>query len=312
MTSGQASAIVESLGADAFDARLAGTGLGIRIGPFDTFLQADAAPLRGALYRLYRHYPLLPEDAVFSFHARLEERGGRLPGSERLVRFSVDGRVPHEDMPAGQALAVLEWGLNLVIALRAHHLLMLHAAVVERGGRALVMPAEPGFGKTTLCAALACRGWRLFSDEFGMVRLTDKQLLPVPRPLALKNASVDLIRSFSPAAEIGAVIPGTRKGDVAHLKAPQDAIERMQEPAPASLVVFPRWQADAACRLERVSGVDAFMLVATNAFNYELLGEDAFDAVAALVRGAECYRLVYSDLDEAVAAIDELAARGGR
>lgn len=304
--------VAASLGADAFYARLAGSGLGIRIGPFDAFLQADAAALHGQLYRLYRHYPLLPAEGVFSFHARLEELGGRLPGSKRKVRFSVDGRTPHEDMPAGQALAVLEWGLNLVIALRAHHLLMLHAAVLERDGRALVMPAEPGYGKTTLCAALACRGWRLFSDEFGMVRPADSQLLPIPRPLALKNASVDLIRTFSPDAEIGTMIPGTRKGDVAHLKAPQEAVARMHEPAPASLIVFPRWRAGVACRLERVSAIDAFMLVASNAFNYELLGQSAFDAVAAMVRAAESFRLVYSDLEEAVAAIDELASRGGR
>ena len=53
------------------------------------------------------------------------------------MRFIVDGRVPHEDLPAAQALAVFEWGLNLVIALRSHRFLMLHAAVLERGGRAL-------------------------------------------------------------------------------------------------------------------------------------------------------------------------------
>ena len=132
----------------------------------------------------------------------------------RCVRFLVDGRAPHEDLPARQALAVLEWGLNLVIALRMHCYLMLHSAVLERAGRGLLLPAAPGFGKSTLCAALANRGWRLLSDEFGLIRSGTTDLLPLPRPIALKNESIDVIRAFAPDAYIGPSIPNTRKGTV--------------------------------------------------------------------------------------------------
>lgn len=297
---------VQELGRDAFFAALGGAGIAVRIGPFAAKLRSDADELNPALFRLYRHYPLLPEDEVLSFHARLERRRGWLPRSRRRVRFSVDGRVPHEDMPASQALAVFEWGINLVIAMRAHHLLMLHAAVLERGGRALLLPAEPGFGKTTLCAALAHRGWRLFSDEFGLVSPTGGELLPVPRPMSLKNESIKIIRQFAPDAEIGDVIPNTRKGDVAHVCPPADSVRRMDDAAPAGLIVFPRWQAGAACRVERAGEFEAFMRLATNAFNYELLGETAFHSVSSLVGAARSYRLTYSNLDDAIAAIDEI------
>ncbi len=47
-------------------------------------------------------------------------------------------------------------------------------------------------------------------------------------------------------------------------------------------------------------------MLATNAFNYEVLGETAFDAVTSLVRNCECRKLVYSDFDSALAALDEL------
>ena len=49
------------------------------------------------------------------------------------------------------------------------------------------------------------------------------------------------------------------------------------------------------------------MGLATNAFNYELLGEAAFRTVGDLVSNADCYRLEYSDLEEATRRLNELA-----
>ena len=50
----------------------------------------------------------------------------------------------------------------------------------------------------------------------------------------------------------------------------------------------------------------AFLMVATNAFNYEVLGETSFRLVGEIVRNCECYSLTYSDLGEAVEALDGL------
>ena len=83
---------------------------------------------------------------------------------------------------------MLEAGLNWCIGNLAHQYLVIHSATLERGGRALLMPAPPGSGKSTLCAALITRGWRLLSDEFALVDPATGLLVPVPRPVALKGA----------------------------------------------------------------------------------------------------------------------------
>jgi HprK-related kinase A len=250
---------------------------------------------------------VLDGDRVFSIHADLQPvwHLGRRPG--RYVRFSVDGMTAHEDLPAGQGLAVLEWGINLAIAMRFHGFLMLHAAAVERGGRALLLPASPGQGKTTLCAALVHRGWRLFSDEFGLLRAGETRLIPLPRPLSLKNESIEVLHTFAPEAMLGPTIPGTRKGTIAHLKPPAESVRRSAVPASVAWIVFPRWVAGASLALEEIGRGEGFMQLATNAFNYELLGEAAFATVRDLVHGARCYRLLYSDLDQTVAALNKLA-----
>jgi HprK-related kinase A len=260
---------------------------------------------------LYRDFPVLDLDRVFAMHLLLEERRRSLGLSRRLVRFSVDGIVPHEDLPAEQALAVLEWGINLVIAFRFHSFLMLHSAVVERHGKALLLPAWPGHGKTTLCTALVHRGWRLLSDEFGLLRQGTTQLVPIPRPMPLKNESIGIIRKFAPEAELGPEIPNTRKGTVAHVRPPSASVIGADEYASPGWIVFPRWVKDAPLILEEAGGAETFMMLATNAFNYEMLGEDAYKSVRDLVDAATSFRMVYSDLDEALSAIDALADGDG-
>jgi HprK-related kinase A len=304
---GTADRRVGALSSAEWSARLSGGRIGVRVGPFDLHLRVGVEAIHVPLQKLYRDYPLLEGERVYSCHADLQKVWGfgRRPG--RKVRFRVDGIAPHEDMPADQALAVLEWGINLAIAMRFHGYLMLHAAVVARNGRGLLMPASPGHGKSTFCAALVHRGWRLFSDEFGLLVPGEGVLMPAPRPISLKNQSIEVLRSFAHESELGPTIPNTRKGTVAHVKAPGDSVAQADLPARAAWVVFPRWVAGAPLALEEVGKSEAFMQVATNAFNYELLGESAYRAVREVIAAARCFRLVYSDLEQAVAALTGLA-----
>ncbi len=53
------------------------------------------------------------------------------------------------------------------------------------------------------------------------------------------------------------------------------------------------------------------MALASNAFNYELLGEEAFNTVRAIVDACDAYSLVYSDLGEAVSWLEDLSAGDG-
>ena len=259
------------------------------------------------LHEMWGHYPLAPDEPVRDCHLRVDWNGWYRPWFRPSLIFRVDGRTPFGPFPGQHHLALLEWGLNFCIAQRSHHLLLLHSAVLERNGRALLLPAWPGHGKSTLCAALAHSGWRLFSDEFGLVDPESGQLLPFPRLIPLKNASIEVIRGFAPKAYLGPSFFGTRKGTVAHVRPPQDSVARMAEPARAGWLVFPRWVADAPLQLEPMVKPEAFLMVATNAFNYEVLGQRAFELVGQIVNGSHCYRLLYSDLAEAIAALDALA-----
>ena len=287
--------------------RLAGAGLGIPFGPFNLRIRSNLGSFASLAHHLYAPYPLLEAAAIIDFHLQIASPRGLRRWLRPQACFAVDGQSPFAPYTAKHAFPALEWGINWCVATRAHYLLMLHSAVVERNGQAMLFPAWPGHGKSTLCTALIHSGWRLLSDEFGLVRPEDGVLLPAPRLIPLKNESIDVIKRFKPEAVIGPAFYGTRKGTVAHVRPPIDSIRRAQEPARPRWFVFPRWIADAPFALEPMPKSKAFLMVATNAFNYEVLDEIAFRLVADMVRACDCYSLRYSDLDEAVTALDKLS-----
>ena len=301
---------VGDLSLQELENRLAGEGLPVRFGPFALRLRSDIESFASLAHRLYQPYPLSSSQDLIDFHVQMARPKGLRRWVRRQCRFSLDGRSPFAPYTLEHAFPALEWGINWCIATRAHHLLMLHSAVVERDGKAILFPAWPGHGKSTLCTALIHSGWRLLSDEFGLVRPEDGLLLPLPRLIPLKNESIDVIKRFRPEAVIGPSFLGTRKGTVAHVRPPADSIQRAQEPAQARWLIFPRWVAEAPLSLVPVPKSEAFLMVATNAFNYEVLDQTAFRLVAEMVDNCDCYSLRYSNLGEAIAALDELTAHG--
>jgi len=293
---------------DVFTQRLAGTGIMLQTGPFIVRIQSDIGSFARLLQRFYVHFPVVPAPAIADFHIRLTMTGGIRRRWRPQALFLLDGQEVFLPYPLSHSFPLFEWGLNWSIAMQAHQYLMLHSAAVERHGRVLLLPAWPGSGKSTLCAALVSHGWRLFSDEFGLVRTTDGQLVPLPRPMPLKNRSIDVIREFVPDADLGPSFHGTRKGTIAHLGAHTTCIEQSGTTAPPGWLVFPLYHQGTPLRLEPIPEVQAFIKLANNSFNYQLLGLRGFQGVSRLVRNCECYMLSYSNLEEAIAALDRLAA----
>jgi HprK-related kinase A len=223
------------------------------------------------------------------------------------ANFRTDGQTPFSPFPEDHAFALFEWGLNWCIALQAHQYFMLHAAVLERNGKAILLPALPGSGKSTLCAALMLRGWRLLSDEFGLYRPETGLMEPLPRPIPLKNESIQVIRDFAPEAVLGPVFAKTRKGDVAHLRATDESMQRFHEPAKPAWVVFPHYHPDAEELLHPFAKGRAFLKLSSNSFNYRLQGKRGFNSAADIVENCDIHYLEFSDLNRAIDLLEEMA-----
>lgn len=209
-------------------------------------------------------------------------------------------------VPARLALTIFESSLNWSIALSDVTPMFLHAAVLERDGRALVLPAPSASGKSTLCAALAWRGWRLLSDEMAIFSFDDGRLRPNPRPVSLKNRAVDVIRAFEPRAHLSRIYRGTPKGDIGFMRPPPEAVARAQEMAIPGLVVNPKYEEGADANVVRLRKIEAFELLTGNAVNYSSMLQTGFEMVTGIVERCGVYRMTYANLDAAVELIDRL------
>ncbi len=298
---------VSDLAQDDLRRSLRGSGLALRCGPFLYRIRSPIDSVRNGLATLYADHDLIHADAFVDFDVDI----GRGRGLRRWVRpqarFFFDGSSPFEPLPIGHALPLLEWAMNWCVCSLSMQYLVLHAAVIERDGKAAILPAPPGSGKSTLCAALIHRGWRLLSDELALISLGDAKVMPLCRPVSLKNESIDILRSFAPDAVFGDVTPDTVKGAVALMKPPRPHVMHSDVPALPRWVVFPRYAPGAKPDLVRRPKAQSMLELGSNSFNYGLLGRSGFETLAAVVDRSECFRFTYSTLDSAAAAFDRLA-----
>jgi HprK-related kinase A len=297
-------------GAADWARRLAGPGLSIRTGPFVYRLRGGGPQLAEPLRLHYQGFPLADERGFHDFEVELQRPRGLRRWLRPQVRFVFDGAETFEPLPLAHAFPLLEWAMNWCVSTHVMRYLLIHAAVVEKGGRAAVLPAPPGSGKSTLCAGLVNRGWRLLSDELALIALDGSgQVHALARPVSLKNRSIDVIRAFAPDAVFNTPVPGTAKGTVAHMRVLPEHVRRVDEPALPAWVVFPRWVADAAPRLEPRERAATVVDLARNSFNCGTLGLVGFEALASLVESCACFDFEYGRLDDAIATFDALAGQ---
>lgn len=285
--------------------RLAHDGIFLRLPPFIFKIQSPIPIVAEGIAALYADYEMLADNSEFAdFHVSVVP-GRRLP--RPLCVFEMDGVRPFTPLALGEAFAFLEWGLNWCVTSHCHTFLTIHSAVLERNGRVLIMPAPPGSGKSTLCAALVLNGWRLLSDEMALLDPKTGLVVPSPRPISLKNKSIEIIKHLASAESFGPIAYDTMKGTVAHMRVPTASIERAAEPGLPGWVVFPKYVADTAAQLIYRQKASSFMQLAENSFNQNVLGKSGFEALANLIDQSDCYDFSYGRLDEAISIFSALA-----
>lgn len=278
----------------------------LQVGPVCFRIGSQWGAPVAALRRLYAGYP--QPDGVCDFTVRLEaERVWR-----RWLRPSVAIRGDYvlpdaAPLPLAQGLLAAEMGMNLQMALGQKGFLLLHAAAVERDGKALLMTGPSGAGKSTLAALLGERGWRFMGDEFALLGLDDGRLHPFPRAVSLKNESLGLFEGLAPD-RLGPVLAGTPKGTIRHLRPNGEAVARMGEAARPVLILFPRFGRDLAPAMREVGAAEAFMRLTQASTNYVALGERGFEALTAFVGAVPSKAIDYADTAQAEALVEALWA----
>lgn len=285
----------------------------VRVGPFAFLLRTPLGAVMRQMDSLYRDYPSAAEDGVPDYTVAVVPDGFLRRWIRPKLRLECDIEIPlMEPMPAHLGLLAFEMGMNLQLAAGMYRYVLLHAASVAQGDRALLLLGDSGAGKSTLSALLAYSGWRFMGDEFALLEPDSCTFLPFPRPISLKNESIGHLARLAPADRFGPVQDGTVKGRIRHLLPPPDAIAAMDQAAAPRLLLLPGFDANAEPGARRMDHSETFVRLTQASPNYDILGERGFEALWRLTDEVPAYALSYRSSEEALALVDRLWAEAKR
>jgi hypothetical protein len=258
-------------------------------------------------------FPVPPEWTV--------ERGAEIARVEGVPVFSVsrsdDGTaIVHVEGHGGaqatievgnELLATLEWAIaSVAVDVLGEGYLLLHAAVLARDGRAIVLPGGSGSGKSTLAAGLAAAGFQLGSDEVAVIDPLSLDVLPFVRGICVKEGSRAPLASAYPSVLTDA--PHHRFGgeEVWYLCPSPDAW--LPAPTPIRSIVVPRYVKDAETRFEPLARSAALQLLLQQSFSVPKHGSFGIGTLTDLLQDVDCYRLTFSSLDEAIGHVTDLTS----
>jgi HprK-related kinase A len=280
------------------------------MGAVVTNVRSGLASVASGIALHYAQHEIDDDDGFADFHVSVDRTTTMMRGLHPQAVFRFDDVEPFTPQPIDHSFFMFERGLDWCVTGHCHQYLMLEAAALEREGRALILPGSSGAGKSTLCAALVYRGgWRLLSDQVVLIEPGSGRLVPLPRPVGLKNESIELIRSFAPGASLGdVVVDKATRQRLAHVCLPADGVRMDQTMPVPAWVVMPKYRGGTVTELAVASRARTFMRLIDNAFNYEVHARKGFAALADLIDRSACFSFEYGgDLQDAVSLFDRLA-----
>lgn len=108
-------------------------------------------------------------------------------GSDRSLTIVRQDQVPLQAESAGDLVFLLEKDITVELQKRRSDHFFLHSAALAWRGRACLLAADTGSGKSFTTWALLHHGFEYLSDELSPIQLDSMQVAPYPHALCLKQ-----------------------------------------------------------------------------------------------------------------------------
>lgn len=203
---------------------------------------------------------------------------GLVRSPDATLTLVEDGEVVLSGIAVEIAAATVVWRLNEHAA-AAEGYQVIHAGVVARGQRAVILPGRSGAGKTELCAAAIREGYTYLSDEQAALDTRTGLLSPYAKPLGIGEQVV------APSS-LAPLVPA--------------------EPTPPATIVFPNYQASADAPTS--SRVPTALTLLGLCAHSKHVDRDGFLWLAGLARSCPAHTVTYSTSADALAVLEEALA----
>ena len=181
-------------------------------------------------------------------------------------------------------------------------LMTVHASAITNGRKTILIPAEPGSGKTTMAALLQDRGFKLVSDDFVPI---DHSSFAYPFPIAMsvKQGSVELLSTIYPGLEQKPANYISPEKNVRYMNSDND-LDFVKEIYPVKEFVFIRYDQTIDFEWKELDPVFAIKLLLEQSWVSPKPGtaQDLFDCLTKW----SFFQLTYSSNSKAIEAITNL------
>jgi len=255
--------------------------------------------LHDTIHPLLQHHALhgVPPTSILDVVAH--DDGIAILSQDRVIGSSR----AHED--AGVAVRAC---LTQIATAQSGGLCVVHAGALSRKGGALLLPGNAGYGKSTLSAGLAARGFDMLSDDTTLLAGEPPIAHCIQNGLCIKRGAYDVLKPLYPGLD---ALPEWRRPDGKHARYLMPGSD-LSWAAPESAVgvrwmVFPRYHPDHETTLLPLPRHEALArLLPGVCFLSGTLDDRNLEALIAWIERIDCFDLPLSSLDDATALIDRL------
>ena len=276
------------------------------IGRVNVSLRSDCRSFVDEYRSLYESYRRESVDGEV-IEVRIEARH-RYPWRRGPFLIHSEGEEGFEVRHRYEVLPHLEWIINWQIIKKRADYVQLHASTLTSPEGALLLPGDPGAGKTTLTAGLLTLGWSYLCDEFALIHPQTLEIHPYPRALCIKEPSFSVIDRLGLPLCRKTPYHKPTKGRVAFLNPLDVRPDIVGAPSPIRWVVFPNYVAGATPALEPISRSQAAFQLLRQCFNFKAYRGRALEILTDVVRDAECFHLTSGEIHATCDLIQNLVA----
>jgi len=180
-------------------------------------------------------------------------------------------------------------------------LALLHAGACGTGFACVVLPAATNSGKSTLTAVLMQSGFAFYADDSVAIPRGTLHIPPMPFGLAIREGSWPVVGARCPGFD---ALPVTERFGQQVRFLPPSA---QGEPVPAAALVFPCYDPGSTASITRLNTLNALIQLKESGFWVEHTRE-SIRTFLDWVESLPCYRMVYSNVEDAVAFVREILA----
>ncbi len=261
--------------------------------------------------RLALHYPAALTTMVEFLFAHVPAGQDREPDHEFLLErdggtwcLSKDGRKIGKEKDENNMANLLMGEVIYAMIDGVHSGLTLHAAAVAWKDKGIWLPGTSGAGKSSLSAWLCTRGFSYLTDELVHYPFGGRRFEAFTRPLNFKKHGLSVLSDLLPETDN---IPGrdSLTGETVTMIQPGAFGPYQPTAVPElSLLLFPRFEQEAALELEPMSPAQAGLQLMGCHVNARNLPGHGFTDVVKLCRQVPACRLTYGSFQQLENSLD--------